>query len=285
MSSSFKSIFKSALLLFALMFALPSSADCSEQIFYSIHFATLNNLSDVNKQVNSLKEKGKMVFWEKTQVSGMGQFYRVYVGRYKDWNDAATFRDKLKNAGVVGHLGIQWFTETVTPIEDREPPKLIVSKKPAIVQPLYSALGKDRFVDNRDGTVTDNKTSLMWIKNGWRLEFISALSWFEAVDKCKKFKHGKFSDWRLPTIEEWHSLIDTRNQNPALVEPNPFVNVISHMPYWSKSEFTYSKGHTCNKECPFDSYIVMLWSGNIYHQNKNKMGFILPVRTVATPKK
>jgi len=280
MASTFKNIVKSVLFLFAVIFVLSDPAICAKQVFYSIHFATLKDIRDVNKQVNLLKEKGKMVFWEKTEIPAMGQFYRVYVGRYKTWNGAVAFRDKLKSAGVVGPLGIQWFSETVESKEVQEPPKLIESKKSAFVQPSYSAPEKDRFVDNKDGTVTDTVTNLMWIKNGWRLEFISALPWFEAMDKVKNFKHGNFSDWRLPTIEEWNSLIDPGNQNPALVEPNPFVNIISHIPYWSKTEFKYDKNHICIDKCSLDSYIVTLWSGITYHQKKSKRAFILPVRSI-----
>jgi len=282
MASIFKNIVKSVLFLFVVIFVLIDPAICAKQVFYSIHFATLKDIRDVNKQVNLLKERGKMVFWEKTEIPAMGQFYRVYVGRYKNWNDAVAFRDKLKSAGVVGHLGIQWFSETVESKEVQEAPKLIVSKKSASVQPLYSTQKKDRFIDNKDGTVTDTRTNLMWIKNGWRLEFIAALPWFEAVDKVKNFKHGHFSDWRLPTIEEWNSLIDKSNQNPALVEPNPFVNIISHMPYWSKTEYTYDKSHICNDQCSLDSYIVRLWSGITYHQKKSNRAFIFPVRSIVT---
>ena len=282
MASIFKNIVKSVLVLLAVTFVLVDPAICAEQVYYSIHFATLKDLRDVNKQVNMIKEKGKIVFWEKTELPAMGQFYRVYVGRYNNWNDAVAFREKLKSAGLADHLGIQWFSETVESKEVQEPPKLIVSKKPTFVRPLHPVQEKDRFVDNKDGTVTDTQTNLMWIKNGWRLEFISALSWFEAMDKVKNFKHGNFSDWRLPTIEEWNSLIDTSYQNPALIEPNPFENIISHMPYWSKTEFAYDKDHTCNTQCPFDSYIVTLWSGITYHQNKSKVGFIMPVRSIVT---
>ena len=122
----------------------------------------------------------------------------------------------------------------------------------------------------------------MWIKNGWRLEFISALPWPVAMDKVKNFKHGNFSDWRLPTIEEWNSLIDSNNQNPALIEPNPFENIISHMPYWSKTEYTYDGNKTGNNQYSSYSYIVTLWSGITNHQNKSKRAFILPVRSIVT---
>ncbi|MFC1857400.1 DUF1566 domain-containing protein [Thermodesulfobacteriota bacterium] len=283
MTSTFRSILKSVLFLLAVIFVLINPAICAEQVFYSIHIATLKDLRDANKQVNSLKEKGKMVFWEKYEVPDIGHFYRVYVGRYIDWNDAAAYRDKLIKAGAVGHLGIQWFSEIVVPKEEQELPKLLVSKKPAIVHPLYSAPEKDRFVDNKDGTVTDTKTNLMWIKNGWRAEFISVESWFDAIDKCKRFSHGNYTDWRLPTLEEWNSLIDKNNQNPALVEPNPFVNMISHLPYWTQTEFSYSKS-TYSQSRSLDTYTVLLYSGAIHHQKKTQRAFILPVRAIVAQK-
>ena len=261
-----------------------NAADCAEEIFYSIHFASVNNLKDVNTQVNSLKEQEKMVFWEKTQAPNLGEFYRVYVGRYKSWDDALAFRKKLIKSGVVGPLGIQWFSEAVKTQSEPEPPELIVSRPPDAVQPLFSVPDKDRFVDNQDGTVTDIRTNLMWVKNGWRIDFLSAETWFDAMEKCKNFKHANFTDWRLPTIAEWQSLIDGKHQNPALVEPNPFVNIISHMPYWSTTEYTYGKDHTCNVKCPFETYTVMLYSGRILHQKKSDMAFILPVRSLETQK-
>jgi len=66
-----------------------------------------DQLRNVNKQVNSLKEKGQIVFWEKTELSGMGLFYRVYVGKYNKWDDAAAFRDKLKKQSR--NLGVECF--------------------------------------------------------------------------------------------------------------------------------------------------------------------------------
>jgi hypothetical protein len=282
MGSIHKSILKSVLFSLVVIFVLTDPVICAGKGFYSIHFATLKDFRDVNKQVNLLKEKGKVVFWEKTEIPAVGQFYRVYIGRINSWNDAVAFREKLKSSGDIGPLGIQWFNETLEPKEIDEPPKMIVSKKLAFVRPLYSDPKKDRFIDNKDGTVTDTKTKLMWIKNGWRMEFISALTWFEAMEKVKKFKHGNFKDWRLPTVEEWNSLIDTNNKNPALIEPNPFENIISHMPYWSKTEFAYDKNHISNDQSAHDSYIVTLWSGRTYHQKKTKRAFVLPVRLIET---
>jgi hypothetical protein len=138
----------------------------------------------------------------------------------------------------------------------------------------------ERFVDNGDGTITDRKTNLMWIKNGRRLEFTSALTWWDAIEKSHDLKVGGHDNWRLPSLAEWGSLIDIRYESPALVEPSPFENVVTHMPYWTMTEFTYGKEHTCSKECPLDTYTVMLYYGNIGHQKKTDRAFILPVRFI-----
>jgi hypothetical protein len=184
----------------------------------------------------------------------------------------------------VKHLGVHWFCETVKPEKKPLSSKSVVSRKPVAVQQLYSTPKQDRFVDNHDGTITDTATNLMWIQNGWRLEFFSAVTWYDAIKKCNTFRYAGYTNWRLPTTEEWKSLIDTNNQNPALVEPNPFVNIIAHMPYWTQTEYTYGQDYTCINTCPIRSYSVMLYSGAILHQNKSDLALVLPVRSLEISK-
>ena len=283
MISKTKNLVKNALLLLLVMFLPVNGAYCAGNVYYSIHLFSFENLEDANKHVNALGNKGKMVFWENVKIQGAGQYYRVYMGRYKNWDDAVKFRNKIKEVDAGSPLGIQSFFETVVSDKKKAPPQSIASKRPSPVQTFFPIPAKDRFVDNQDGTLTDRKTNLMWIKNGWRLDFVSAVTWWDAVRKSKDLKVGGYDDWRLPTIEEWNSLIDTAHQNPALVEPNSFVNIISHMPYWSQTEFTYGNDHTCNQQCPFKSYTVMLYSGKIQHQNKTDRAFIMPVRSIELP--
>jgi hypothetical protein len=245
--------------LLVMMFILMDIADCGQRTYYSIHFASFKNLKNANKQLNAFKINGKMVFWKKINVPEKGIFYRVYLGKYRDRERAVAFWEKLNQAGEVSYFGVHKFTETV----DRN--KIIGHKT------LLSSVKKDRFLDNQDGTLTDTETNLMWIKNGWSPEFFSAVTWDDAVKKCRDFKQGGYTDWSLPTVDEWRMLIDTKKQCPALVEPNPFDNIIVHMPYWSGSELNKS---------PVQAYTVMLYSGTINHQNKKERAFILPVRSI-----
>jgi serine/threonine protein kinase len=60
-----------------------------------------------------------------------------------------------------------------------------------------------RFVDNRDGTVTDKKYGLVWSKKNF-----GNMTWQEAVDYCRE-NRGNLpgSGWHLPTIDELRTLI------------------------------------------------------------------------------
>ena len=60
------------------------------------------------------------------------------------------------------------------------------------------AAAADRFVNNKDGTVTDTQTGLMWADsdNG------SDVNWYTAESYCKGYSGGGKSGWRMPTQDE-----------------------------------------------------------------------------------
>lgn len=262
-------IFTQTVWLTFVMVFLSGFALAKDQYFYSIHIASFKNIDNAARKASTLKFKDRAVFWKKTDIPGEGTFYRIYVGRYSNRAEAVADWKKIKARGLVEHMGIHYLYETADLANNRisDTPTGPGDKKAA----FQTTSPTGRFVDNQDGTITDRQTNLMWIKNGWRLNFIAAETWEDAVDKCNRFRHGNYSDWRLPTIEEWHSLIDTGNQNPAMVEPNPFENIIGHMPYWSQSDFSLGP----------KSYVVIMYSGVIKQQNKKEKAFILPVRSIA----
>ena len=68
-----------------------------------------------------------------------------------------------------------------------------------------------RFTDNGDGTVTDNKSGLVWVKNPHTDlpdQFKDRMTLKEAIQACKKLKFAGKNDWRLPTVEELRELVD-----------------------------------------------------------------------------
>jgi Protein of unknown function (DUF1566) len=72
-----------------------------------------------------------------------------------------------------------------------------------IVETGQEGIGlKATYQDNKDGTISDLSTGLMWVKaRGERLP------WNDAMSGAKTCKVGTYSDWRMPTIKELYSLI------------------------------------------------------------------------------
>ena len=66
------------------------------------------------------------------------------------------------------------------------------------------------FTNNDDGTVTDQKTGLVWQQSARSDKWTSALSY------CENLTLGNKSDWRLPNIKELGSIVDVNAKSPAI---------------------------------------------------------------------
>lgn len=83
-------------------------------------------------------------------------------------------------------------------------------------------------IDNGNGTVTDNKTGLIWQQGeAGSMIFGSALSY------CVGLSLAGHSDWRLPNLKELESLADDSRYNPAL-NTSFFSNAVASA-YWSST--------------------------------------------------
>jgi len=84
-----------------------------------------------------------------------------------------------------------------------------------------------RFVDNRDGTVTDNCTGLMWQKETAPGVYSSSA----AIEYCESLALAGHEDWRLPNVRELQSIVDYGRWGPAI---DPAFQAGADW-YWSSS--------------------------------------------------
>ena len=146
---------------------------------------------------------------------------------------------------------------------------------------------QSRFTDNEDGTVTDNLTGLIWLKNANCFE---RKTWDQALESAKNLGDNhpnnvndcglsdgsQSGDWRLPNIKELQSLISygervtTENSSSkvALPSEHPFTSVQSHR-YWSSST---------KSDRPTRAWNVYLSNGIVFRNGKTGVNYVWPVR-------
>lgn len=74
--------------------------------------------------------------------------------------------------------------------------------------------GENDFVDNNDGTVTDEATGLMWMQ----CDIGEALEWEDALAFAENSEYAGYDDWRLPDVKELQSIVDYSGVYPAVDE-------------------------------------------------------------------
>ena len=130
-----------------------------------------------------------------------------------------------------------------------------------------------RFTDNGDGTVTDNLTGLIWLKDA---NAFGTRTWANALADCATLNSGEHGltdgsvegDWRLPNVQELQSLIDYGQSNPALPSGHPFTGVGSSF-YWSATTIA---GFTTV------AWYVTVGYGHVDDDVKSNANYVWPVR-------
>ncbi len=118
--------------------------------------------------------------------------------------------------------------------------ELMPKNKPVYVRAVRGgrSVTEDRFIDNKDGTVTDKVTSLMWQKClmgqsynditdecEWNPNSNGYYMWEEALEQCSELELAGFDNWRLPNRNELMSILYYSSYAPAYdasVFPNMF---------------------------------------------------------------
>ena len=151
-------------------------------------------------------------------------------------------------------------------------------------------LPSPRFTDNSDGTVTDNLTGLIWLKNAncvnatknWTDSLTFANTLFDGSTShnngdCELSDNSNAGNWRLPNRFELESLINLGYFDPTLsntagtgkwTDGEPFTSVQSNR-YWSST--TLSNGSS-------DGWYVDLDDGLVGSNGKTDSYYVWPVR-------
>ncbi len=77
-------------------------------------------------------------------------------------------------------------------------------------------MANDRFVDNENGTITDNQMKVMWKKTDSFQDTKKWLNWFKGQDYVEitnMERFAGFEDWRYPNEEEAWSLFALSYKN------------------------------------------------------------------------
>lgn len=142
-----------------------------------------------------------------------------------------------------------------------------------------------RFTDIGDGSVTDNLTGLMWLKDAnciatnYAADYNAEgeITWATALNFINQMNSGNrplcalaYDDWRLANRKELLSLIDRSQYSPALPAGNPFVNAPTDSAYfWSST--TYANNTV---------WAWRMWTrtGDIGGAPKSDLSLLWPVR-------
>ena len=140
-----------------------------------------------------------------------------------------------------------------------------------------------RFTSNSDGTVTDNLTGLIWLKDAncqGETTWSAALTFVETLQDsvCGLFDFSTAAQWRVPTITELLTLVNYNFTTPTLSNAagtaqwttnNDAFSKVQSASYWSSTTRRDSLGFAFNLNLKF---------GTVLGTDKGEQHYLLPVR-------
>ena len=146
----------------------------------------------------------------------------------------------------------------------------------ATVESWFNDYTDSRYQDHGDGTISDAKTGLMWMKctygqsydsvanscsetgalaGDWQVAFANAAESNSANSGNGTFA---FTDWRLPNLKELGSIVDFGSYSPA-INSSIFPNTISGA-YWSATPFRANDSQ---------AFVIGFSAGDYYARDKD----------------
>jgi hypothetical protein len=140
-----------------------------------------------------------------------------------------------------------------------------------------------RFFDLGNGTVRDNFTGKIWLKDAncfEKVDFPTALFEVASLQEgvCGLTDDSVQGDWGIPTINEWQTFVDTAFINPALSDAvglkkwseDDAFNGVQH----NTTERYWSSTATSSQSI----FVMTMYSGNVDTMQSNSFHHVWPVK-------
>jgi hypothetical protein len=170
------------------------------------------------------------------------------------------------------------------------------------------------YVDCDNGTVTDNRSGLVWLQNGncpraldtppegkrdwnWAMEFVGGLAdigaagfppLIEARDSCGLSDGSSPGEWRLPSIAEWEAMVadalgqggdpDCRLAPPTLTNDSGDACYLDGPRSFYNVTWTSYWSSTTVEGDPGRAYAIDLSVGEVVEIDKTHLAYVWPVR-------
>ena len=141
------------------------------------------------------------------------------------------------------------------------------------------------FFKYANGTALDTRTNLMWMTQDFRnLQGRAPASWDEAMawaEKMNQQRYGGYSDWRVPTPEEYKTLYDSRRSKMSYAKqpvgyPEAFEDGGGEW-FWTNEKYAYLRFGNIGEANSFD-----FRRGNVLRRFTNAAQGELSIRLVRT---
>ena len=121
--------------------------------------------------------------------------------------------------------------------------------------------------DSAREVVVDTGTNLMWQDSQDVITLLKSQA--DAVSYCENLKFAGYSNWRIPSIKDFETIVDKKNE----------VNYI-HKSFRYNVPDGYWADKVLWRTLWFYAYYMHFVSGNPYYDNKKKLKYVRCVRDI-----
>ena len=125
----------------------------------------------------------------------------------------------------------------------------------------YAPRNPHSYTDLGNGIVRDNVTGLEW-----QQDTHGTYTWQQAIDYCDNLMYAGYDDWRLPTIKELSTLVDS-----SIPIPGPTINT----DYFLNTQPSFYWSSTNNARTPNNACCVNFKDGSVECSARTDFDFIV----------